>query len=659
MLFQSDYTVEYSSDSGTTWTTFADGTSTTASTTVTGLSHSTTYTFRVSAVNVAGTGTASATASVATATTAGAPTGLTATQGVAEAALSWTAPASDGGAALTDYTVEYSSDSGSTWATFTDGTSATTSATVTGLSHSTTYTFRVSAVNAAGTGTTSDTASVATVSEPDPPTALSATTGIAEVDLSWTAPSSNGGSAVTDYTVEYSSDSGTTWATFSDGSSTTASATVTGLDGGTSYLFRVSAINAAGTGTASNTTTATFRSLTGRKVESGVSTYSHSSGRSTSDQVGIAVGSDGNAVIVFAESSRAISSVWCGTATCTDLTDASTNTLFAYLENDGLDPAIAVPDGGYPVVAFREVSDDGTAFPQSLSLVFCNNGYVEGAFDSSCSSSTKVVVDSGDSEEGNLSTKGRAPSIAIGNDGYPVVSYFAGSNATTGELRIAVCTSANCGTSEITTIANVEPGDRSSSVVIGSDGNPLVAYRDSGDVKMVVCANTSCTSSSTTTLGPLSPLAGSQVAMATSVATEHPIVAYNGDEPLATFNLDVTACTNADCSTGTQTEAIDQANVNINGGLEIATDSNGLPVIAFINNSALNLYECSASDCSSGTRYVIDQGSLFGGVNGGRTGDGDYTPSGEVAIALTSDDTRLIAYGASGDSLYLAVLDAP
>ena len=71
--------------------------------------------------------------------------------------MTWTAPSFNGGSALTDYTVEYSSDSGSTWTTFTDGTSTTASTTVTGLSHSTTYTFRVSAVNAAGTGTASAT----------------------------------------------------------------------------------------------------------------------------------------------------------------------------------------------------------------------------------------------------------------------------------------------------------------------------------------------------------------------------------------------------------------------------------------------------------------------------------------------------------------------
>jgi hypothetical protein len=66
------------------------------------------------------------------------------------------APASDGGAAITDYLVQISGDGGSTWATVADGVSPATSATVTGLTNSARYMFRVAAVNAAGTGTRSD-----------------------------------------------------------------------------------------------------------------------------------------------------------------------------------------------------------------------------------------------------------------------------------------------------------------------------------------------------------------------------------------------------------------------------------------------------------------------------------------------------------------------
>lgn len=59
---------------------------------------------------------------------------------------------------------------------------------------------------------------------------------------------SDGGAAITDYLVQISGDAGKTWATVADGVSTATSATVTGLTNGTSYIFRVAAVNAAGTG---------------------------------------------------------------------------------------------------------------------------------------------------------------------------------------------------------------------------------------------------------------------------------------------------------------------------------------------------------------------------------------------------------------------------
>jgi len=93
----------------------------------------------------------------------GAPTVLTATAGNAQVALSWTAPPSNGGTTITDYAVQFSSNSGSTWSTFADGTSTATSATVTGLTNGTAYTFRVAAVNSAGTGTYSGAASATPV----------------------------------------------------------------------------------------------------------------------------------------------------------------------------------------------------------------------------------------------------------------------------------------------------------------------------------------------------------------------------------------------------------------------------------------------------------------------------------------------------------------
>lgn len=196
----------------------------------------------------------------ATTTVPGAPTGLTASAGNTQISLSWTAPVSNGGSAITDYIVEYKLTSEpTTWTTFSDGTSTTTSTTVTGLTNGLSYDFRVKAVNLIGNSdpSSTDTETPVAPTAPGAPTSLSGIAGNSQVSLSWTAPASNGGSSITDYLVEYKLNSSGAWSTFSDGTSTNTTATVTSLTDDLLYNFRVSAINAIGTSTPSSTTNVT------------------------------------------------------------------------------------------------------------------------------------------------------------------------------------------------------------------------------------------------------------------------------------------------------------------------------------------------------------------------------------------------------------------
>jgi len=177
-----------------------------------------------------------------------APTAVAGIRGNGQVQLSWTAPVSNGGLSVTDYTIQYSSDSGASWQTFTDALSAATSATVTGLINGTGYLFRVASVNDVGTGLYSANSSAVTpATTPGLPTAVAGIRSNGQVQLSWTAPVSNGGLTLTDYTIQYSTD-GSSWQTFSRTASTATSATVTGLRNGTGYFFRIASINDVGMG---------------------------------------------------------------------------------------------------------------------------------------------------------------------------------------------------------------------------------------------------------------------------------------------------------------------------------------------------------------------------------------------------------------------------
>jgi hypothetical protein len=218
---------------------------------VTGLANGTAYTFTVTASNPFGSATSAASNSVTPATTPGAPTSVTATPGNVSAAVSWTAPASNGDA-ITDYVVQYSSNSGSSWTTFADGTSSSTSATVTGLANGTSYVFQVAATNSVGTGSYSTASSAVTPrTVPGAPASVTSTPSNGSVSIAFTAPSSDGGSAVTSY--QYSTDN-STFVT-----AATNPFTVSGTNG-TAITVYVRAVNVAGAG-ASTSATSTPRTV--------------------------------------------------------------------------------------------------------------------------------------------------------------------------------------------------------------------------------------------------------------------------------------------------------------------------------------------------------------------------------------------------------------
>ena len=175
--------------------------------------------------------------------------------------LSWGLPTGNGGSAITSYRVEVSSNGGKTWTLIPRKASNSLSFKVSGLARGTNYRFRVSTLTNAGVSAATTPLSVTTVGNaPASPTSLKVTSTTATtVTLSWSQATVVGGSAVRNYIVEYSTNSGRTWTVVTKSASTSKSLTVGGFRTKNTYRFRVKSVNDVGVSGYSNAVTVTTR----------------------------------------------------------------------------------------------------------------------------------------------------------------------------------------------------------------------------------------------------------------------------------------------------------------------------------------------------------------------------------------------------------------
>jgi hypothetical protein len=150
-------------------------------------------TFDVTVTTAGGTSATSSADHFSYVTVPGAPTGVTAVAGNAQATVSWTAPGNNGGTTITGYTAT-SSPGG-----FTCGASGT-SCTVTGLTNGQAYTFTVTATNSQGDSSPSAPSSAVTPSPgpqpPPPPAGATQSDGAASDSSSGTATASLPGNTI-------------------------------------------------------------------------------------------------------------------------------------------------------------------------------------------------------------------------------------------------------------------------------------------------------------------------------------------------------------------------------------------------------------------------------------------------------------------------------
>jgi hypothetical protein len=88
--------------------------------------------------------------------------------------------------------------------------------------------------------------------------------------------------------------------------------------------------------------------------------------------------------------------------------------------------------------------------------------------DAACSSGTNVTLETTDNV-------GLDTSVAIGDDGNPVISYY---DYTNGDLELYVCADAACSSGTNVTLETTGKVGLDTSVAIGDDGNPVISHHD-------------------------------------------------------------------------------------------------------------------------------------------------------------------------------------
>jgi hypothetical protein len=222
-----------------------------------------------------------------------------------------------------------------------------------------------------------------------------------------------------------------------------------------------------------------------------------------------------------------------------------------------------------------------------------------------CDASTGVTIDAG-------AATATPSSIAIGTDGFPIIAYPVGSDVRTVHCGDVLCTPGLIATTTHTT--PVVDGFYIS-VAIGSDGLPVIAHQ-TGDADLAVmrCTNVACSASTQVIGDNQSVPLGYDAAVAIGV-DGFPVVAHRilTGGTLVSADLRITRCTNLACSSVVST-TVDSGPNQVGEFASIAVGADGVPIVAYRDETAntLKVARCADIGCTAVEPIPTDAGAGSG-----------------------------------------------
>ena len=191
-------------------------------------------------------------------------------------------------------------------------------------------------------------------------------------------------------------------------------------------------------------------------------------------------------------------------------------------------------------------------------------------------------------------------SITIGVDGFPVVAYSVGYDT---DLNVLHCGDAACTAgSTVTTVDATGDVGWQPSITIGADGLPIISYRDNTNaaLKVLHCGNAACTAGNADAIVD----SGNDVGRYSSIAIGAdglPVIAYyDWDE----MSLKVLHCEDVTCTSGNTATKVDSLDVGRFSSIALGAD--GLPVVSYWDGSSnLKVLHCGDATCETGNTTTV------------------------------------------------------
>jgi len=311
------------------------------------------------------------------------------------------------------------------------------------------------------------------------------------------------------------------------------------------------------------------------KTASCESTSCNNATISTVDSIGnvgtsssIAIGANGNPIISYYDvTNRALKIAACSNPKCSD---ATISTIDSNNGDVGQYSSMAIGANGNPIISYF----DATSY--DLKVASCDNPV--------CTTAHTTPF----ADNGNV---GFYSSIAIGSDGRPVISYY---DATNEDLKLAACDSSTCSSAHHYTIDTTGNVGEDTSIAIGTDGNPIISYLDRSnyDLKIAHCGHSRCDPNALNTVissYEVLNVSGFYTSIAIGI-DGYPVVAYVDSD---LNQVKILHCTDLSCLNG---------NINIvdddTGGsvqyTSLAIGADGVPIVSYQDGSSGDVKVASA-----------------------------------------------------------------